>query len=166
MRGKQLADRCTLIRTGAFPCHSEWQALIATLEGTLRMHRHQPGTLVKLGEYLHQRTGGMIGSLSYLIRAAAISASLDGSEAASSCRGGPARARRQPRSHSLRQRVYKPRLDAVASASWLGRRRIGASRPPILVTSIRPRSRSPEMPVQQRVGGGHALRDPAALVET
>jgi Bacterial TniB protein len=81
MRGKQLAGRCTLIRTGAFPCNSEWQALIATLEDTLRLHRHQPGTLVGLARYLHQRTGGMIGSLSHLIRAAAISATLDGSEA-------------------------------------------------------------------------------------
>jgi hypothetical protein len=81
VRGKQLAGRCTLIRTGAFPCHSEWQALIATLEETLRLHHHQPGTLVKLAKYLHQRTGGMIGSLSHLIRAAAISAILDGTEA-------------------------------------------------------------------------------------
>lgn len=81
MRGKQLAGRCTLIGTGAFACNTEWQALIATLEDTLRLHRHQPGTLVKLARYLHQRTGGMIGSLSHLIRAAAISAILDGSEA-------------------------------------------------------------------------------------
>jgi hypothetical protein len=71
---------CTLIRTGAFPCHSKWQALVATLEATLRLHRHQPATLVKLAKYLHQRTGGMIGSLSHLIRAVAITAILDGSE--------------------------------------------------------------------------------------
>jgi len=32
VRGKQLAGRCTLIRTGAFPCHDEWQALIAAVE--------------------------------------------------------------------------------------------------------------------------------------
>ena len=81
MRGKQLAGRCTLIRTGAFPCNSEWQALIATLEDTLRLHHHQPGTLTGLARYLHQRTSGMIGSLSHLIRAAAISAILDGTEA-------------------------------------------------------------------------------------
>src|SRR3989440_11998658 len=80
VRGKQLAGRCTLIRTGAFPCHDEWHGLIATLEDTLRLHRHIGGTLVKLARYLHQRTGGMIGSLSHLIRAAAISAILDGSE--------------------------------------------------------------------------------------
>jgi len=33
-----------------------------------------------MAKYLHQRTGGMIGSLSHLIRAAAISAILDQSE--------------------------------------------------------------------------------------
>jgi len=81
VRGKQLAGRCTLIRTGPFPCNPEWQALIATLENTLRLHHHQPGTLAGLTRYLHQRTGGMIGSLSHLTRAAAISAILDGSEA-------------------------------------------------------------------------------------
>jgi hypothetical protein len=81
MRGRQLAGRCTLIHTSAFPCNTEWQALIATLEDTLRLHHHPPATLVSLGRYLHQRTGGMIGSLSHLIRAAAITAILDGSEA-------------------------------------------------------------------------------------
>jgi hypothetical protein len=50
------------------------------MEQTLRLHRHQPGTLTRLDRYLHQRTGGMIGSLSHLLRAAAISAILDHSE--------------------------------------------------------------------------------------
>jgi Bacterial TniB protein len=81
IRGKQIAGRCALIRTGAFPLQAEWQALVATLEDTLRLHHHQPATLVKLAKYLHQRTGGMIGSLSHLVRAAAISAIIDGTEA-------------------------------------------------------------------------------------
>ncbi|MDO0934210.1 hypothetical protein QQY66_21875 [Streptomyces sp. DG2A-72] len=80
IRGKQLAGRCIMVRTGRFPCTAEWRALVASLENTLRLHRHQAGTLVKQSKYLHQRTGGMIGSLSHLIRAAAISAILDGSE--------------------------------------------------------------------------------------
>ncbi|MEE1829691.1 hypothetical protein [Streptomyces sp. SP17KL33] len=50
------------------------------MEGTLRLHRHETGTLVTMSKYLHQRTGGMIGSLSHLIRAAAISAILDETE--------------------------------------------------------------------------------------
>jgi hypothetical protein len=41
---------------------------------------HPPGTLVAEARYLHRRTGGMIGSLAHLIRAAAISAMLDGTE--------------------------------------------------------------------------------------
>ena len=54
--------------------------MLATLEGALRLHRHQPGTLPELGKYLHQRTGGLIGSLSHLIRAGALVAILDGTE--------------------------------------------------------------------------------------
>jgi hypothetical protein len=80
VRGKQIAGRCVLISTGPFPLQQEWAALLATLEGALRLHRHQPGTLPGLGEYLHQRTGGMIGSLSHLVRAAALLAILDGTE--------------------------------------------------------------------------------------
>ena len=45
--------------------------LLATLETALRLHRHGPGSLTRQGQYLHQRTGGMIGSLSHLVRAAA-----------------------------------------------------------------------------------------------
>jgi hypothetical protein len=36
--------------------------------------------VVGLSKYLHQRTGGVISSLSHLVRAAAIKAVLDGSE--------------------------------------------------------------------------------------
>ncbi len=79
-RGRQIAGRAALVRTGPFPYRQEWKGLVATMEQTLRLHRHQPGTLVCLDRYLHQRTGGMIGSLSHLVRAGAISAILDGSE--------------------------------------------------------------------------------------
>jgi hypothetical protein len=81
VRGKQIAGRCVLAPTGPFPCQQEWKSLVATMEAALRLHRHQPGTLPGLDRYLHQRTGGMIGSLSHLIRAGAITAILDGSEA-------------------------------------------------------------------------------------
>ncbi|MFE6749978.1 TniB family NTP-binding protein [Kitasatospora purpeofusca] len=80
IRGGQIAGRCTLVHTGPFPVGAEWRGLVATFEDTVRLHLHDPGTLVKLAKYLHQRTGGMIGSLSHLVRAAAISAILDGSE--------------------------------------------------------------------------------------
>jgi hypothetical protein len=51
------------------------------MESALRLHRHEPGKLPALDRYLHKRTGGMIGGLSHLIRAGAINAILDGSEA-------------------------------------------------------------------------------------
>ena len=79
-RGQQIAGRFTMIPAAPFPCAAEWQGLVATLEGALRLHEHPPGTLTALDRYLHQRTGGMIGSLSHLIRGAAIEAILDGSE--------------------------------------------------------------------------------------
>jgi hypothetical protein len=80
-RGRQLAGRCELICTGAFPYRDEWAQLIAALEATLRLHHHEPGALPAQARYLHQRTGGMIGSLTHLIRGAAIRAILGGQEA-------------------------------------------------------------------------------------
>jgi len=79
-RGEQIAGRFGMIRTSAFPRGEYWTALISALEDSLRLHRHQPGALTGLEEYLHRRTGGMIGSLLRLIRGAAIQAVLDGTE--------------------------------------------------------------------------------------
>jgi hypothetical protein len=80
-RGEQIAGRFSMIRTGAFGCGQQWQALIAALESSLRLHHHSAGSLVELAGYLHNRSNGMIGSLLRLVRAAAIQAVLDGSEA-------------------------------------------------------------------------------------
>ena len=74
------AGRYSMIRTGPFPRGSQWATLVAAVESSLRLHRHQPGTLPDLSGYLHQRTGGMIGSLLWLIRSAAIQAVIDGTE--------------------------------------------------------------------------------------
>ncbi len=79
-RGRQIAGRFCLIASDPFPRNTEWDGLIATLEDALRLHQHRLGTLTALSTYLHQRTGGMIGSLSHLIRGAAIEAILDGTE--------------------------------------------------------------------------------------
>lgn len=79
-RGKQIAGRCVLVRTGPFTDQSEWRGLIAAIEDALRLHHHRPGSLPALATYLHQRTGGVISSLSHLIRAAAISVILNGTE--------------------------------------------------------------------------------------
>jgi hypothetical protein len=69
-----------MIRTGAFGSGQQWQALVAALESSLRLHRHTPGSLLSLAGYLHNRSNGMIGSLLRLVRAAAIQVVLDGSE--------------------------------------------------------------------------------------
>ncbi|GED88245.1 ATP-binding protein [Streptomyces sp. 6-11-2] len=79
-RGAQIAGRFTLIPTHPFPYNSEWRGLVATMEKTLILRRHEPGTLATLDRYIHDRTGGMIGALSHQIRGAAIDALLTGTE--------------------------------------------------------------------------------------
>ncbi|MFC7545635.1 hypothetical protein [Plantactinospora sp. GCM10030261] len=59
------------------------ESLIATLEAALRLHRHEPGSLTRLDRYLHKRTDGMIGSLSHLVLAAALTVIDTGAEAIS-----------------------------------------------------------------------------------
>jgi len=80
LRGAQILGRSVVISTGPFPLGDEWHAMIATLEDALRVHSHKLGTLQRNAKYLHQRTGGMIGSLSHLIRASAQIAILEGQE--------------------------------------------------------------------------------------
>jgi hypothetical protein len=60
--------------------NGEWKSLVAAMEGTLRLHHHDSGALVREAKYLHQRTGGVIGSLAHLIRSAAIRWVLDETE--------------------------------------------------------------------------------------
>lgn len=86
VRGKQIAGRYTVADTHPFPFGTspqrlQWRQLIATLEGSLRLHRHKLDSLIKLDAYLHERTDGAIGSLSQLIRGVATEAILSGSEA-------------------------------------------------------------------------------------
>lgn len=80
LRGRQISARSVLKSTGPFPCAEEWHALVATLEGSLRLHDHHPGFLSSQAQYLHHRTGGSISSLSHLIRQAAIMAILTRTE--------------------------------------------------------------------------------------
>jgi hypothetical protein len=80
VRGAQIAGRFTLVPTRPFPYGAEWKGLVATMEETLRLHKHPPRSLVKLDRYLHNRTDGMIGALSHAIRGAAIDAILGGTE--------------------------------------------------------------------------------------
>lgn len=84
-RGGQIAGRFVVIPAAPFTHATAedqdvWRALVGTLESTLRLHHHTPGTLAGLSEYLFHRTGGMIGSLSQVIRGAAVIAIEDESE--------------------------------------------------------------------------------------
>ena len=84
-RGQQLAGRFKLLRNDPLPYGTEpqrqvWLELVTDMESALRLRHHRRGTLVRQASYLHRRTAGVIGSLSYLIREAAITAILDGTE--------------------------------------------------------------------------------------
>lgn len=84
VRGAQLAGRASLIDCTAFPARlgesEPCRGLITAMEDALDLRHHRPGTLPGLAGYLHQRTAGRIGSLARLIRQAAITALLDGTE--------------------------------------------------------------------------------------
>lgn len=84
-RGRQIAGRFTVVTAAPFSYgtpdqKASWHSLVATLETTLRLREHTPGTLAAIAESLYRRTGGMIGSLSQLIRGAAILAIETGTE--------------------------------------------------------------------------------------
>lgn len=84
-RGRQIAGRFTVLPAAPFAYGTGeqrelWRGLIATLEGLLRLHTHRIGSLVALDEYLYQRSSGMIGSLSQLVRGAAVLAIEGGTE--------------------------------------------------------------------------------------
>uniref|UniRef100_UPI0035709F9A TniB family NTP-binding protein n=1 Tax=Streptomyces cinnamoneus TaxID=53446 RepID=UPI0035709F9A len=84
VRGAQLAGRATLITCGPLPArHGQTRPftdVITDLENALDLTSHRPGTLPRHATYLHQRTAGRIGSLTRLIRQAAITAITDGTE--------------------------------------------------------------------------------------
>ncbi|KPI18618.1 hypothetical protein OV450_7890 [Actinobacteria bacterium OV450] len=83
-RGAQLAGRATLIDCDTIPARrgtsQPFRDLVAAMEACLDLTQHRAGSLVRLAPYLHTRTGGRIGSLSRLLRQAAITAIHDGTE--------------------------------------------------------------------------------------
>ncbi len=84
VRGAQLAGRASLIECGPIPARlgnrHPFTDTVTDLENALDLHHHRPGTLPRHATYLHQRTAGRIGSLTRLIRQAAITAIHDGTE--------------------------------------------------------------------------------------
>lgn len=83
-RGAQLAGRATLVHCGPLPARhgkrEPFRDVITDIENNLDLQRHTPGALSRHAQYLHQRTAGRIGSLTRLIRQAAITAIHDGPE--------------------------------------------------------------------------------------
>lgn len=85
-RGAQLAARCKILRTppllnGTPEQKAMWRTLLLDMEAALRLSRHRPGTLVRHADYIHMLTGGVMSSLSHLVREAAIRCVLDESDA-------------------------------------------------------------------------------------
>ncbi|MGW0313997.1 AAA family ATPase [Streptomyces flavidovirens] len=83
-RGAQLAARFKVLRTtpllnGTAEHKAAWRKLLGDMETALRLRNHKVGTLVRHADYIHHRTGGVMASLSLLVREAAISAVEDGS---------------------------------------------------------------------------------------
>src|SRR5260221_8522635 len=60
VRGKQIAARCVMKHTGNFPYQAEWRSMIATMEHSLHLRHHEPGTLAPQAKYLHPRPGGRL----------------------------------------------------------------------------------------------------------
>ncbi|MEU9305592.1 TniB family NTP-binding protein [Streptomyces sp. NPDC048269] len=85
VRGAQIAGRFKTVRNpplghGSPAQRASWEGLIQGMDEALRLDAHRTGALARHAPYLHLRTGGRIGSLSALVREAAIAAILDGSE--------------------------------------------------------------------------------------
>ncbi|MET8978986.1 ATP-binding protein [Streptomyces sp. NPDC004539] len=83
-RGAQLSARFKILRTppllnGTPEQKATWRKLLSDMEGALRLARHRPGTLVRHANYIHLLTGGVMASLSLVIREAAIRSIVEGS---------------------------------------------------------------------------------------
>lgn len=119
-RGRQIAGRFTLIPARPFDYgtteqRDTWRGLVSTMEDSLRLHHHRPGALTGLDEYLYQRTSGMIGSLSQLVRGAAIMAIQDGTEQITQELLDPVPVdHAAQRAHTRRPRRGKPKAKAKA----------------------------------------------------
>ncbi|MFH9432321.1 TniB family NTP-binding protein [Streptomyces sp. NPDC017615] len=85
VRGAQIAGRFKIFRHRPLAYATEqdratWDDLVRAMEDLLRLRAHRPGTLVRHAAYLHARTAGRIGSLSHLVREAALIALTEGTE--------------------------------------------------------------------------------------
>lgn len=58
----------------------QWTRLVDGFDQLLRLRRHRPGAVTRLAGHFYGRTAGSISSLSMVVRSAAITAILDGTE--------------------------------------------------------------------------------------
>lgn len=72
--------RLTHLRATPLPYNADWERLVRALDQDLSLRHHQPGSLVRLAEVLHDRTGGWPTALAHLVRSAAMEAILTGNE--------------------------------------------------------------------------------------
>ncbi|MFJ3084589.1 AAA family ATPase [Streptomyces halstedii] len=68
------------VRLADLPEDEGWTQLLHNAEQALQLSAHPPGMLSALSRTLHRRTGGNVGRLAYLLRAAAVRAIQDGTE--------------------------------------------------------------------------------------
>lgn len=80
VRGQQFAARSVLLHTDLIPLGPEWTSTVADMERALRLYQHKDGTLTGLARLIHNLTGGSISNLSHLIRLAAQTAIIEGTE--------------------------------------------------------------------------------------
>lgn len=85
VRGRQLAGRFVSIVTKPFAYSTSkdrdrWEQLVDGFDQLLRLHHQKPGALTRLSPHLYGRAAGSISSLSMMIRSAAISGIIDGTE--------------------------------------------------------------------------------------
>ncbi len=85
VRGRQLAGRFVPILTKPFAYstiedRNRWRQLVDGFEQMLRLREQEPGALTRLSPHLYAQTAGSISALSMMIRSAAITAILDGTE--------------------------------------------------------------------------------------
>ena len=85
VRGRQLAGRFVPILTAPFAYSTtadrdRWAQLVDGFDTMLRLRNQHTGAVTRLAAHLYGKTAGSISSLSMMIRSAAITAILDGTE--------------------------------------------------------------------------------------
>jgi DNA transposition AAA+ family ATPase len=84
-RSRQISGRYTMLRVHPYRNRTKaegatWRNLLRSFEDHLRLRDHEAGTLEGLGDYLYRRTTGHLGSLTRLLRLAAVAAIRSGAE--------------------------------------------------------------------------------------